>query len=74
MACLVICIVVFTTFRAAQNDRSSINSNLCGCLLLAELIFLLGIGQTDFPSACSVVAVVLHYLFLASFFLSLIHI
>lgn len=72
MACLVICIVVFTTFRAAQNDRSSINSNLCGCLLLAELIFLLGIGQTDFPSACSVVAVVLHYLFLASFFWMLI--
>ena len=72
MACLVICILVFTTFRAAQNDRSSINSNLCGCLLLAELIFLLGIGQTDFPSACSVVAVVLHYLFLASFFWMLI--
>merc|ERR1719510_794091 len=55
-----------------MNDRSSINTNLCVSLLVAELVFLLGIGQTDFPSACSVVAVVLHYLFLASFFWMLI--
>ena len=69
---LVVCITVFSTFRSAQNDRSSINTNLCACLLVAEIVFLLGIGQTDFPSACSVVAVVLHYLFLASFFWMLI--
>jgi len=72
LASLVICITVFSTFRSAQNDRSSINTNLCACLLVAELVFLLGIGQTDFPSACSVVAVILHYLFLASFFWMLI--
>merc|ERR1711971_862177 len=69
---LIICITVFSTFRSAQNDRSSINTNLCACLLVAELVFLLGIGQTDFPSACSVVAVILHYLFLASSFWMLI--
>ena len=72
LASLIICITVFSTFRSAKNDRSSINTNLCVCLLVAELVFLLGIGQTDFPSACSVVAVVLHYLFLASFFWMLI--
>ena len=72
LASLVVCITVFSTFRSAQNDRSSINTNLCACLLVAEIVFLLGIGQTDFPSACSVVAVVLHYLFLASFFWMLI--
>ena len=72
LVCLVVCIGVFTTFRSAQNDRSSINTNLCACLLVAELVFLLGIGQTDFPSLCSVVAVILHYLFLASFFWMLI--
>ena len=69
---LVICITVFATFRSAQNDRSSINTNLCACLLVAEVVFLLGVGQTDFPSLCSVVAVILHYLFLASFFWMLI--
>jgi len=69
---LVICITVFATFRSAQNDRSSINTNLCACLLMAELVFLIGIGQTEFPSLCSVIAVSLHYLFLASFFWMLI--
>jgi len=69
---LSICIYVFSTFRSAKNDRSTINSNLCLCLLLAELFFLCGIGQTAYPSFCSVVAAVLHYLFLASFFWMLI--
>merc|ERR1719186_984260 len=69
---LTICIYVFSSFRSAKNDRSAINSNLCFCLLLAELFFLCGIGQTGYPSLCSVVAAVLHYLFLASFFWMLI--
>jgi len=69
---LTVCIYVFTTFRSAKNDRSTINSNLCFCILLAELFFLCGIGQTGYPSFCSVVAAVLHYLFLASFFWMLI--
>jgi len=69
---LTICIYVFSSFRSAKNDRSTINSNLCFCLLLAELFFLCGIGQTGYPSFCSVVAAVLHYLFLASFFWMLI--
>ena len=69
---LAICIYVFSSFRSAKNDRSTINSNLCFCLLLAELFFLCGIGQTGYPSFCSVVAAVLHYLFLASFFWMLI--
>merc|ERR1719154_197791 len=72
IASLVVCIYVFSTFRSAKNDRSAINSNLCFCLLLAELFFLCGIGQTGYPSFCSVVAAVLHYLFLASFFWMLI--
>jgi len=69
---LAICIYVFQTFKSAKNDRSSINANLCFCLFLAELTFLFGIGQTGFPSLCSVIAATLHYLFLASFFWMLI--
>eukprot|EP00092_Neocalanus_flemingeri_P012767 GFUD01013758.1.p1 GENE.GFUD01013758.1~~GFUD01013758.1.p1 ORF type:complete len:732 (-),score=171.90 GFUD01013758.1:130-2073(-) len=69
---LTLCIYVFSTFRSAKNDRSAINTNLCFCILLAELFFLCGIGQTAYPSFCSVVAAVLHYLFLASFFWMLI--
>jgi len=67
-----VCIFVFMTFRSAKNDRSTINANLCLCLFLAEFTFLFGIGQTGFPSLCSVIAATLHYLFLASFFWMLI--
>ena len=67
-----VCIYVFMTFRSAKNDRSTINANLCLCLFLAEFTFLFGIGQTGFPSLCSVIAATLHYLFLASFFWMLI--
>ena len=67
-----ICIYVFLTFRTAKNDRSVINANLCLCLLLAETTFLFGIGQTGFPSLCSVVAASLHYFFLTAFFWMLI--
>jgi len=69
---LAACIAVFSTFRSAKNDRSSINCNLCLTLLLAELAFLLGIGQTGHPSLCAVVAALLQYLFLSSFFWMLI--
>ena len=67
-----VCIYVFMTFKSAKNDRSTINANLCLCLFLAEFTFLFGIGQTGFPSLCSVIAATLHYLFLASFFWMLI--
>ena len=41
-------------------------------MLLAETTFLFGIGQTGFPSLCSVVAASLHYFFLTAFFWMLI--
>ena len=69
---LAICFYVFLTFRSATNDRSRINAHLCLCLFLAELTFLWGIGQTTFPALCSVIAALLHYIFLASFFWMLI--
>ena len=69
---LAICFYVFATFRSARNDRSTINANLSFCLFLAEVTFLFGINQTDFPALCSVIAAALQYIFLASFFWMLI--
>merc|ERR1719397_1367771 len=34
---LALCFYVFSTFRSAKNDRSTINANLCFCLFCAEL-------------------------------------
>ena len=70
--CLIVCLMVFSTFRSARNERSSINFNICLCLLLAEFTFICGIGQTEDANLCFAVSISLHYLFLASFFWMLI--
>ena len=41
--------------------------SLCMALFLAQFMWLLGSGDTDQPIFCTVVAAVLHYLFLVSF-------
>lgn len=41
--------------------------NLCLCLLIGELVFLLGIGQTNILFLCRIVAIALHYIFLSAF-------
>lgn len=50
-----------------QSDRVLIHKNLCACLLLAEVVFMLGIDQTQSRILCGVIAGMLHYLFLAAF-------
>ena len=50
-----------------QSDRTTIHCNLCICLLIAELIFLIGIGQTENKIVCGVIAGFLQYFFLCAF-------
>ncbi|VDK53292.1 unnamed protein product [Gongylonema pulchrum] len=47
--------------------RHTIHCNLCLCLLLAELVFVLGINRTSILVCCRAIAAALHYLFLAAF-------
>ena len=66
--CMVLTIIVFVSLRRDQRtERDVIHVNLCISLLTAELIFLFGIDQTDNVTLCSVIAISLHYFFLASF-------
>ncbi|XP_033107952.1 adhesion G protein-coupled receptor L3-like [Anneissia japonica] len=67
ITCLLMAFITFTAFKNLQNDRNTIHKNLCLCLLVAEFVFLIGIDRGDFPAVCTVVAVLLHYFFLASF-------
>ena len=55
------------SFRFSQSDRNSIHKNLCICLLIGEVVFLAGIGQTQHRVMCGVIAGLLHYFFLAAF-------
>ena len=50
-----------------QSDRTTIHKNLCVCLLVAEVLFLAGISQTDKPVVCGIVAGLLHFFFLCAF-------
>ena len=50
-----------------QSDRTTIHKNLCVCLLVAEVLFLAGIGQTDQAIVCGIVAGLLHFFFLCAF-------
>ena len=54
-------------FKGLRTDRTTIHRNLCLCLLLAELLLLIGLDATDNPGLCGTVAGFLHYLLLASF-------
>lgn len=65
--CLVLAIITFQLFRGLKSDRTTIHKNLCICLLVAEVLFLAGIGQTDQAIVCGVVAGLLHFFFLCAF-------
>uniref|UniRef100_T1JBP7 Uncharacterized protein n=1 Tax=Strigamia maritima TaxID=126957 RepID=T1JBP7_STRMM len=67
IVCLFLSFLTFTIFRTLRSDRTTIHKNLCACLLVAEIIFLVGVGRTDERLLCGVVAGLLHFFFLCSF-------
>ncbi|XP_026317038.1 latrophilin Cirl isoform X4 [Hyposmocoma kahamanoa] len=64
---LLAAIIVFQCFRNMKSDRVLIHKNLCACLLIAEVVFMCGIDQTQDRILCGVIAGLLHYFFLAAF-------
>lgn len=60
-------ITTFVFFRSLKSDRTTIHTNLCICLLAAELLFVFGINQSRYSVLCGIVAGLLHYFFLCSF-------
>ncbi|XP_076659133.1 latrophilin Cirl isoform X3 [Halictus rubicundus] len=65
--CLVLAILTFQLFRGLKSDRTTIHKNLCVCLLIAEILFVCGIGQTNQRIVCGIVAGLLHFFFLCAF-------
>ncbi|XP_030748603.1 latrophilin Cirl isoform X2 [Sitophilus oryzae] len=65
--CLILAIVTFQLFRGLKSDRTTIHCNLCTCLLIAELIFLIGVNQTENKIVCGMIAGFLKYFFLCAF-------
>ncbi|XP_024424408.2 putative adhesion G protein-coupled receptor E4P [Desmodus rotundus] len=67
LLCLLLAALTFLLCRAIQSTSTSLHLQLCICLFLAHLLFLTGIDQTEPEVLCSIIAGVLHYLYLASF-------
>ncbi|GMS86859.1 hypothetical protein PENTCL1PPCAC_9034, partial [Pristionchus entomophagus] len=67
IVCLLLSFLVFSCFRSLRGLRSTIHANLCLTLLIAELVFVLGVSRTKNAVACSVTALLLHLLFLSAF-------
>ncbi|XP_006896475.1 PREDICTED: EGF-like module-containing mucin-like hormone receptor-like 4-like [Elephantulus edwardii] len=67
LLCLLLAALTFLLCRPIQNTSTSLHLQLSICLFLAHLLFLVGIDKTENKVLCSVIAGVLHYLYLASF-------
>uniref|UniRef100_A0A3Q2QMJ9 Adhesion G protein-coupled receptor E1 n=1 Tax=Fundulus heteroclitus TaxID=8078 RepID=A0A3Q2QMJ9_FUNHE len=64
LVCLVLSILTFKFCRSIQGTRTTIHLHLCICLLVADLVFLVGISRTRPEGGCKFVAAMLHFFFL----------
>ncbi|GFN79102.1 adhesion g protein-coupled receptor l2 [Plakobranchus ocellatus] len=67
IVCLLLAWITFTIFKNLQCERNTIHKNLVFTLLLAEVLFVTGIAQTEHKLLCAMIAGGLHYLFLSAF-------
>ncbi|XP_044851172.1 adhesion G protein-coupled receptor E2-like [Mauremys mutica] len=67
LLCLFLAILTFLLCRSIRNVNTSIHLQLCLCLFLADLLFLTAVDSPSHQLACTVIAGLLHYLFLACF-------
>ncbi|XP_064103856.1 adhesion G protein-coupled receptor L2-like isoform X2 [Macrobrachium nipponense] len=66
---LLLCILCFVLFKKTPQGKilghNFSRMNLCICLLLAKVVMLVGLDATKDKRVCTIVAIILHYLFLA---------
>ncbi|KAI8774140.1 adhesion G-protein coupled receptor F1 [Biomphalaria glabrata] len=66
---LSITIVVYLyLWKYVKSERSVLLINICVCMLISYLVFLVGIDKTDHQILCQLIAIFLHYSFLCVFF------
>ncbi|KAK7884626.1 hypothetical protein WMY93_027749 [Mugilogobius chulae] len=66
MLCLLMTVLALCCLRLKSNTRS-IHCNIAAAMFLSELVFLLGVNQTEQQFLCTVVAILLHYFFMSTF-------
>ncbi|XP_068611577.1 cadherin EGF LAG seven-pass G-type receptor 1 [Brachionichthys hirsutus] len=64
---LLLTFVLLCLLRRLHSNLHVIHRNLVAALFFSELVFLLGINQTDNPFVCTVIAILLHYFYMCTF-------
>ncbi|XP_029291798.1 cadherin EGF LAG seven-pass G-type receptor 3 [Cottoperca gobio] len=67
MLALLFTVLVLSCLRGLKSNTRSIHSNTAAAMFLSELVFLLGVNQTEQQFLCTVVAILLHYFFMSTF-------
>uniref|UniRef100_A0A8C6QW07 Adhesion G protein-coupled receptor E4 n=1 Tax=Nannospalax galili TaxID=1026970 RepID=A0A8C6QW07_NANGA len=67
LLCLLLAVLTFLLCQPIQNTSTTLHLHLSICLFLAYLLFLTGINRTKPEVLCSIIAGLLHYLYLAAF-------
>ncbi|XP_037369268.1 cadherin EGF LAG seven-pass G-type receptor 1 [Talpa occidentalis] len=67
LAALLLAFVLLALARALRSNLHSIHRNLVAALFLSQLVFVAGIAQTDSPFLCTVIAILLHYVYMSTF-------
>ncbi|CAH1794342.1 unnamed protein product [Owenia fusiformis] len=65
---LLLTVALYFIFRLYRSDRAFILLNLAAALIVSQTVFIVGADATHNKVACFVVAILLHYSFLACFF------
>ncbi|KAK0052900.1 protocadherin Fat 4, partial [Biomphalaria pfeifferi] len=66
--CLVVTIIVYlVVWKHVKGDRSLLHLNLCVCLIICYILFLAGVDRREDEVGCKVVAVLMHFFYLAVF-------
>uniref|UniRef100_A0A8C3B025 Cadherin EGF LAG seven-pass G-type receptor 1 n=1 Tax=Cyclopterus lumpus TaxID=8103 RepID=A0A8C3B025_CYCLU len=64
---LLLTFILLCLLRRLHSNLHAIHRNLVAALFFSELVFLLGINQTDNPFVCMVIAILLHYFYMCTF-------
>ncbi|KAG8517967.1 Cadherin EGF LAG seven-pass G-type receptor 1 [Galemys pyrenaicus] len=67
LAALLLAFVLLALVRTLRSNLHSIHRNLVAALFLSQLVFVAGIAQTDSPFLCTVIAILLHYVYMSTF-------
>ncbi|XP_071959388.1 uncharacterized protein [Antedon mediterranea] len=65
--CLVLTLLSYIVLKLLHQKNIAIHANLALSLLFAHLIYITGIDATGNKTVCKIIAILLHYFFLASF-------